>query len=98
MSDAKVLGLVEELEALLLAPDDQQDPSVLASWNDRFREAVARAERGPGWEAVLARAHAMAGPLTARVLRLKDAGAAIREELAATSQGQRALKGYSSPA
>ncbi|WP_291272828.1 hypothetical protein [Geothrix sp.] len=98
MSDALVLGLVEELEGILADPAWVPDPDFLLGWNQRFAEAAARAERGPEWPEILKRAHALGDRVPSVVDRLAKEMDAIRHELAGQERGQRALKGYGASA
>ncbi len=98
MSDALVLGLVEELEGVLADPAWVADPEFLLGWNQRFAEATAHAERGPEWPEILKRAHALGDRVHPVVDRLTKDMDAIRRELTEQERGQRALKGYGASA
>lgn len=94
MSDAAVLAAVQAMEAWLDDPDRALDATALAVWNRDFQAAVAAAERGPGWEALVARAHALAEAVLARQRAVEAQRDAVRAELEQQAQGDRALKGY----
>lgn len=94
MSDAEVRAELEILETWARQPDMPADPAFLAEWNRRFQAAAATAERGAGWEALVARAHRLAGEVTARQAGLEARRDAVRAELEFQAQGTRALRGY----
>ncbi|HEX9081362.1 MAG TPA: hypothetical protein VF768_03730 [Holophagaceae bacterium] len=94
MSDAAVLAAVQAMEAWLDDPDRAFDAPALEAWNRDFREAVATAERGPGWEALVVRAHVLAEAVLARQRAVEAQRDAVRAELEQQAQGDRALKGY----
>jgi hypothetical protein len=92
-SDQAVLRLVEEMEVLLSEPG-VLDQTRLKEWNRRFNEATVRAERGPGWSAIVDRAHALGGRVDRVVEGLHDQGRGIRGQLEMQERGARALRGY----
>ena len=96
MSDAAVLGLVEELERILTDPSWVPDPEYLLGWNQRFSEATAHAERGPGWEEIVHRAHALSSRVPPFLDRMAREMEGMRRELIEQQRSQRALRGYSS--
>jgi hypothetical protein len=94
MSDAGVLRLIEEMEALLLDEATPPAAEALDRWQRAFEAEAAGAERGPGWPGLVQRAHALAGRIDVRIGALNLQKAAIRKELEDQATGQRALKGY----
>jgi hypothetical protein len=94
MSDREVRAAIERMEAWIADPAWEQDPDALAEWNAAYGRALANAERGPGWEALVARAHALGQAVTARTGALSVELEALRLELAGQARGGRALKGY----
>lgn len=98
MSDAQVRAALERMEAWLQDPAAPPDPEALAGWNRGFREALATAERGPGWEDLVGRAHALGERLAARTTELAVERDALRQELGLQAQGDRALRGYGASA
>jgi hypothetical protein len=70
------------------------DIDYVAAWNDKFRTAVDTAERGPGWEDILGRAHALGEVIQNRIGGLNYERDQLRRELQIQSVGKRALKGY----
>jgi hypothetical protein len=97
MSDAGVTKVLDDLEGLLENLLDDPDPQAVADWHDAFREAVAGAERGPGWQEIRNRAHELGRRLEQRTGQLQALRGAIREELLAQERGHRALEGYRQP-
>ncbi len=94
MSDADVRAAIEALEAWVGDAAAPLDPVFLADWNGRFQAAVAAAERGPGWEGLIERAHRLAGQVALRQAAAEEQREAIRVELRQQEQGARALRGY----
>ena len=94
MSDAEVCAAIEALEAWVADAAAPLEPAFLADWNGRFQAAVATAERGAGWEGLLARAHRLAGQVALRQAAAEEQREAIRTELRQQEQGSRALRGY----
>lgn len=96
MSDGAVLAAIQAMEGWLADPDHFLDEAALEAWNREFREAAARAEKGPGWAEVVARAHDLAKRIEARTRALEAQRDAVRLELEQQAKGDRALKGYGS--
>lgn len=94
MSDADVLAAIQALESWLADPQHVLEEAALEAWNRDFRAAVVRAERGPGWDALVARAHALAETVLVRQRVVEAQRDAVRAELEQQAQGGRALKGY----
>ena len=94
MSDARVLAAIERMEAWMRDPEQSLDPAQLAEWNREFTDALAVAERGPGWPGLLVRAQALAGSLGGRTALLSAERDELRKALDAQALGGRALKGY----
>lgn len=94
MSDARVRAAVAQVEAWLADPAWEPDPDQLARWNEAFEVARAQAERGQGWEELVARAHAAGARMEARIAGLVADRDALKSELGAQAQGERALRGY----
>ncbi len=97
MSDAEVLRLIAEMEGLLAKSSEDLDSESIAAWHRMFQEAVAGAERGPGWPTIVSRAQAVANAVDQRVGALSREKDALRQEMEAQSAGQRALKAYKPP-
>lgn len=94
MSDQGVAAALDALESLLEGPPECISAEVVERWHAQFREAVASAERGPGWKEQLERAHRLSLSLD-RVLGLfLEQRDALRKELDAQGKGIRALKAY----
>lgn len=98
MSDRGVLAAIQAMEGWLDDPDHPLDERALECWNREFQEAVARAEKGPGWSDIVARAHDLAKRVEARTQALSVQRDAVRLELEHQAQGGRALRGYGSSA
>jgi hypothetical protein len=98
MSDARVLAFIERMESWIGDPDLVIEPELLAEWNRDFSEALATAERGPGWPQLVARAHALGDRVQGRAVVLSQERDLLRVELDAQAQGDRALKGYGASA
>jgi len=95
MSDAAVGALVAEMEQYL-KDTEIPDTDYIAGWNEKFHAAVDAAERGPGWQDTVERAHALAEALQNRIGGLAYEHEQMKRELNVQALGQRALKGYSS--
>ena len=94
MSDGRVTAALDDLERLLASLVDDPDPTRVAQWHASFKEALAGAEKGPQWPAILARAQELGLRLQTQVNHLNAIRGAVREELLARSRGSRALSGY----
>jgi flagellar hook-associated protein FlgK len=93
VSDLDVAEALGEIESALAGPEIPT-PEALAQWRARFDAAVATAERGPGWEGLVKRAHHLAaqvGQLGATLAERRDD---VRRELEHQAAGNRALKSY----
>jgi hypothetical protein len=96
VSDAAVLAAIEAMEAWMADPGHPMDGPTLEAWNRGFQAAVAQAERGPGWEELVVRAHTLVERVEARRKAVAAQRDAVRLELERQTQGTRALKGYGS--
>jgi hypothetical protein len=94
MSDRAVSEVLDQLEILLGGILARPDGQAIADWHQRFRTAVAAAERGPEWPGILARARDLGVLLDQQTTQLQAAQKAVRWELEKGALGQRALKGY----
>ena len=94
MTDQDVLAVLDRLEPLLSGSLDQPEAQAIAEWHQAFREAVAGAERGPGWAEVRARAKVLGTLLNRRVAMLQAAQQGLKDEMGRKAAGQRALHGY----
>lgn len=92
MSDQALAALLDELERLL--QQEAPEPEALEGWRRSFDAALPSAERGPGWEGIVARCRALAGRLDAGANQLAKQAEDLRRELERQDQGTRALKGY----
>ena len=96
MSDRAVRRAVAQMEDWLDDPAWVPDAQVLAVWDAEFRAALLQAEKAPGWEALLARAHAAGRRLGVRAAELAEDCKRLKAELEAQGRGARALRGYGS--
>lgn len=94
MTDRDVLAVLDRLEPLLTGPLDRSDAQAIAGWHEAFQQAVAGAERGPGWPEVRARAKVLGTLLNRRVAMLQSAQQGLKDEMGKKAAGQRALHGY----
>ncbi|MBK8791650.1 MAG: hypothetical protein IPN59_00615 [Holophaga sp.] len=94
MNDGRVRAAIEQMEAWLSDVAWEPDPDALAQWEEEFRMALAQAEKGSGWAALIARAHEAGRMLEARIEVVAEARDRIKAELEAQEQGNRALRGY----
>jgi hypothetical protein len=94
MSDEEVRAAVEQMEAWLADPAWGAEPDELSRWNAGFQSAMARAEKGPGWPDLSARAHRLGRDLEVRLARLVQLQHEVKAELNGLQRGDRALKGY----
>lgn len=94
MSDARVATLLDDLERLLATLVDAPDPGAVQAWHTAFKEALAKAERGPQWPALVARGRELNRRLDQQVRHLTAIRGAIRLEIQAKERGRRALAGY----
>ncbi len=92
MSDREVVLALDALEQLLQG--ELPEPEAIAAWREGFDQAVLSASRGPGWAAIVTRAHALSKSLDARAEALAEQRDLLRRELNLQGQGARALKGY----
>jgi hypothetical protein len=96
MSDLQLQAVIGQMETWLADPGWDPDPEAMTLWNQQFEAAVATAERGPGWAALVRRAHELGARVEVRtqpmVMKLQE----LQGELAAQAKGSRALKGYRS--
>jgi hypothetical protein len=93
-SGTEVDRLLDQLEAILAA--ELPEAEAIATWKAAFDAAVARADRGPGWEKVLVRADALGTRLQGCIQGLQVRMARLTEEASVQDAGARALKGYGS--
>ena len=94
MSDLEIRAAIEQMEAWLADPAWEPDPDALATWNAGYTEAFSRAERGPGWPELVARARAAGASLDARAARMAQTRDAVKAQLEQLDRGHRALLGY----
>lgn len=94
MSDGDVLRIIERMESWLQQLDGLPEAETLAEWDHEFQAAVTTAERGPGWSALVERAHAAGALVEAHAATLAVQRDRVRDELDAQERGGRALKGY----
>ena len=96
MSDRDLTASLDDLERLLASILDNPDPGAVDAWHLAFKEALAGAEKGPQWSAIVARAHDLGARLDQRMAQLRAIRGAVRQELQARERGKRALHGYRS--
>jgi hypothetical protein len=94
MSDGGLRASIEQMEAWVANPSWDPDPEALARWDAEFQSALVRAEKGPDWPDLMARAHAVGHRLQARTVRFAQVRDELRAQLDAQERGNRALKGY----
>lgn len=93
MSDQEVVAALEAMEQLLLQ-GESVEPQAFTDWRKRFDDAVATAERGPGWAEIVTRAHLLAKKAATTAEALSVHRDELRTELNLQSQGARALQAY----
>nr|WP_320132976.1 hypothetical protein [uncultured Holophaga sp.] len=96
MSDREVEQLLGRMEAWLEAEPFAPEGDFLTAWLAEWPRAVARAERGPGWENLVQKAGQLAQRVAERTGPLMAQRDAILSDLRLQSVGQRALRGYQS--
>ena len=103
MSETSVISETNESVGLLISElenylheTELPDADYIAEWNKKFNAAAQVADRGPGWEDVVKRAHALEAVVQNRVKGIIYERDQLRQELSNQASGQRALKGYSS--
>jgi hypothetical protein len=94
MSDTEVATAIRQMEAWVADPAWAPDPEALVRWNGEYQSALARAEKGPGWADLIARAHAVGRAVEARTIQFEALRDGMRVELEAQERGNRALRGY----
>ena len=94
MSDGAVRTALEQMEAWLADPAWDHDPDGLAEWNTGFLAALATADRGPGWEGLVARCHVLGHELELRTVPMEFERDRLKAELELQGRGNRALRGY----
>ena len=98
MSDGQVRAALEQMEAWLKDLDWEPDVDTLAAWDEGFKEALAGAEKGPGWSALMNRAHEAGRQLEARTVPFVETRDLLKHRLEAQDKGGRALRGYGASA
>jgi hypothetical protein len=98
MSDAGVQACLVQMESWLQGSGAAPAAEELVAWNRRFGLEVATAERGPAWQHILQRAHALGTAVEGLSTALIAHRDSLKAELAAQAQGNRALKGYGASA
>jgi hypothetical protein len=94
MRDGELRASIDRMEAWVADPTWEPDPEALVRWNAEFQTALAQAEKGPGWQDLMARAHAAGRQLEMRTVKFAQARDQVKAELDAFERGNRALKGY----
>lgn len=94
MKDGGLRASIEQMEAWVADPTWEPDPERLAQWDVDFQAALARAEKGPDWPNLMARAHAAGRELEARTVKFAQLRDQMKAELDAQERGNRALMGY----
>ncbi len=94
MRDEGLRASIEQMEAWVADPTWVPDPERLAQWDVDFQAALARAEKGPDWPDLMARAHAAGRLLEARTAKFAQLRDQMKTELDAQERGSRALMGY----
>jgi len=94
MNDGGLRASLEQMEVWVADPSWEPDPKLLARWDTDFQVALARAERGPDWQDLMARAHAAGRQLEGRTLKFAQLRDQVKAELDAQERGNRALMGY----
>jgi hypothetical protein len=94
MSDADVLKVLDQMEAWMQRAVELPSPEALTSWTLAFQAVTAAAERGPGWQVIVERAHALGARVEARAAGLATQRDQVRQTLEAMRRGRTALKSY----
>jgi hypothetical protein len=94
MSDGDLRAAIDQMEGWVSNPDWEPEAEAVTEWNHRLQQAIAHAEKGPDWPALVCRAHAVGQQLAARVERLVQRQAEMRTRLDRQEHGNRALRGY----
>lgn len=94
MSDHEVRAALDRMEGWIGQPAWEPDPAALEAWNTEYQAALATAERGPSWPALVERAHGLGRKLEVRLDQATQMRDAIRAELGIQERGNRALAGY----
>ena len=98
MSDRRVRTAIERMEAWIGNPGWEPDPDELTGWNTEYQAALAQAEKGEGWQDLVARAHALGQQLEPKLANMVRIREQLRTELDAQERGSRALIGYGASA
>ena len=98
MSDGRVRAALEQMEAWLRDLDWEPDVAALRAWDEGFKVALAGAEKGPGWSALMERAQEAGRRLEARTVAFAETRDLLRHRLEAQDRGGRALRGYGASA
>ena len=94
MSQGGLHATLDQMEAWVADPTWEPDPTRLSRWDADFQAALDRAERGPDWHDLMARAHALGHRLQERTARLAQVRDELKAQLDSQERGYRALKGY----
>jgi len=92
VSDQDLSLCLDELESMLQSPPLAAE--ALAAWQERFTGALASAERGADWDAIVSRAKALAARMDTAADNLTAQQGLLRKEMADLRRGNRALKAY----
>ena len=95
MSDGAVLAAIVQMETWIADPGWIPDPSALDQWNLEFQNAMDSAEKGPGWQDLVAQAHSLGAKLEARIIPFLGLRDELKAELDAQNLGNAALRAYS---
>jgi hypothetical protein len=94
MNNLRVRAAIDQMEAWIGDPAWEPDPQDLEAWNSQYQQALAGAEKGEEWPALVARAQHLGPRLEARLRDLIQRRNEIKAELDAQERGNRALAGY----
>lgn len=94
MSNQDVIRCMDAMEFLLRGNHVELEAEQVAIWQQTFDAALASAEKGPGWDEIVARAQALKVKVDGAVKGLRERQGEIRRELDAQTTGVRALKAY----
>ncbi len=94
MSDHDLSRILDEMEQVLAQDPFPMDAAAIEAWRIRFAEAVASADRGPGWALLVDRAHGIGKRVQTILEDLTLQRDQLRLELDQHAQGSRALRAY----
>jgi len=94
MSDAELLKVIEEMEAHLRTRCFSMDSRAVQDWQRKFQAAVASAERGQDWPAIVQKAQLVQSTLEQTLAEVVAGRDAFKREVEGWAKGNRVFGTY----